>query len=96
MNIDDISLIEGTFKTVSLKLTGRVIVVPDDDDRTVVEAAAVGSGLSLLRMRAAGEYLRPGRRERVRIVGDDGKTYEVTGAQQLAKWTAMVFEKVAR
>jgi len=78
MNIDRIELILNTLPVLDLKSSGHFIVTPSADDQTEIEAAAVVAGMTLLRTRAAGEYMRPAKPGR---------------PAGLAAWKALVFQK---
>jgi ribosomal protein L11 methyltransferase len=92
MNIDDAPLIDAVLGQLDLTPAGKVVVVPDADDRTVVEAAALAGGLSLLRTRPAGTYIRPPRGPVV-LQDVEGRPFRVAGSvQQQAEWRALVFQ----
>ncbi len=95
MNIDDAVLIEEVLVQVELTPTAKVVVVPDADDRTVVEAAALAGGLSLLRTRPAGNFMRASAGP-VTVHDAQGRTFLAQGLQQQGAWTTLVFEKVSR
>ena len=93
MNIDDTALIDAVMAQLDLTANGTVIVVPDAEDRTPIEAVALTAGLSLVRSRPAGIYMKPARGA-VILKDATGQSFRFpSGAEQQAAWTALVFRK---
>ncbi len=93
MNIDNMALIDAVTAQLDLTPNGKLIVVPDAEDRTSVEAVGLTVGLRLLRTRPAGVYIR---QPRAPVVLQDaaGQTFRVAGpVRQQAEWTALVLQK---
>lgn len=97
MNIDDTALIDVVLSQLDLTANGKVIVVPDAEDRTPVEAVGLRVGLTILRSRPAGTYIRlPKDSDTVTLQDAQGRTFRVSGVQQQAEWTALVFQRGGR
>lgn len=94
MNIDNTGLIDAVLSQLDLTATGTFIVVVDTEDRTPVEAVASTAGLTLVRSRPAGTYMRGARDSNPIIFADAlGRSFQIEDAQQQAQWTALVFGK---
>jgi ribosomal protein L11 methyltransferase len=95
MNIDDTALIDAVLRQLDLTPNGKVVVVPDADDRTALEAVASTVGLTLLRSRAAGTFMKRARDPNVILQDAQGRAFQVRAPTQQATWTALVFGKGA-
>ncbi len=95
MNIDDTDLIDAVLRQLALTANGKVVAVPDADDRTALEAVASTVGLTLLRSRAAGTFMKQARDPNVILQDAQGRAFQVRASTQQATWTALVLAKGA-